>query len=64
MSTATSDFGTSRKCGGTVLTAAYCAKADAGCADVRRYGNIKRTSKQTRHRQMAFPMTSAGASRL
>jgi hypothetical protein len=30
--------GTSRKCGGTVLTAAYRATADAGCVDVRRYG--------------------------
>src|ERR1700757_2635150 len=28
--------GTSRKCGGTVLTAAYRATAEAGCVDVRR----------------------------
>ena len=30
-----------------------------GIADVHRFGNIKRTSKQTRHRQMASPITSA-----
>jgi hypothetical protein len=48
-------IGTSRKCGGTVLTAAYPRRTSTP---------IKCTSKQTQHRPMASPITSAGPSRL